>query len=291
MTSQSSVRIPGIAANASAATGNQASTGSMRRSPAWPAMTAAAMSAAATTSTALTPAATPGTRMSTSTPTASAASTMRRAVEAWIDVVGIGVSGGVFGQARAASGGTAGRRRAEPACVARHGRGRIVDDRPGGPLRPDRRGVRGVLVARAPAGHAGPAGRGRDRRRRGRPAAGRRRLRDRRDGGRRGSSLAGSVEIDGGRRVGGHARDRGARGGTSSRPRTGAGSGIARRSPTTCPSTTARSTSRSRRSCSSSCPSRYRALREMRRVLRPGARLALRHVAPRRGAVPAGRRV
>ena len=120
-----------------------------------------------------------------------------------------GLRRGWFGPARGASGRTAGRRRAGARPVLRGtDMAGSSGDRPGGPLRPDRRRVCGVVGASPPAGHAGAARRGGARRHRRRPAAARRRLRDRDDGGRGGPSLAGRPARRG-RRVGRHARDRG----------------------------------------------------------------------------------
>ena len=285
MTSQSSVRIPGIAANASAATGIQASTGSIRRSPRRPGDDGRREERGHDDEPALTPAAFPGTRTSTSTPTASASSRMRRAVEGW-STWSASVSPAGVRTGAAAGGGRPGRRRAGTPVVLRgtawHDL-RVTDqearyDRIAegyaawwSPVhRPGTLGLLDEVEADVAAGAAAPA---------------RRRLRDRGDGRGRGPSLARTSSVDGGRRVGGHARDRGARGGALAGRGAAPAPASRRRSPTGCRSTTATFDLALSAFVLQLVPSRYRALREMRRVLRPGGTARLRDVAPRRRAV------
>ena len=130
-----------------------------------------------------------------------------------------------------------------------------------------------MVVARPPARDAGPARRGRRRRGRRRAAAPRRGLRHRGHGGGRGPAVA-----DGGgrrrRRVGRDARDRARRGGVASIRRRPPGSATRRRSPTRLPFDDGAFDLALSAFVLQLVPSRYRALREMRRVLRPGGRLA-----------------
>ena len=156
---------------------------------------------------------------------------------------------------------------------------RCADDGPTrpSPLRPDRRGLRPLVGAGPRAGASRCSSREFDAGARGgrEPATPRRRDRDRHARAGRARALAGRRTSTGIDAVGGDvSRWPTARRTTGCRPTTGAGSDRRSRSPTSCRSTTARSTPRSRRSSSSSSRTARAALREVRRVLRPGGTLA-----------------
>ena len=172
----------------------------------------------------------------------------------------------------------------DPARACRHpGMAGCGDDRPGGPLRPDRRGLRRAAGRRSTGRRRSRSSTRSSRRRRRRAAAARRRLRHGRAGGRGGPSLAARSTSTASTRPPACSRSPSAsarRAAAADRGRIALPPGARRPAAAT---RTARSTSRLTSFVLQLVPSRHRALREIRRVLAPGR-------ADRAGHVAAGRR-